>query len=864
MRSASRHVKGTEGGNADSAGTGTATRWCIVLGLLVCLVCVQGVSAYVGKAHWEITKGAMLDEGLDVTQVKYAVAMNYIVDYISYAGEADAGCPPFEWAFVLNPAKLLNYIQDTSTPCKVDALFVPNPHGNSDDIQTLFSGKAHFQGYKNYQELNQEWVRLQEQTYRQVKEAERAKNKKELVATLGMSLHTVQDFYAHSTWVEWTEDERLGYVTWFEVEEARKKSADTQLHSLNHEGIHKDFSSRPGYDTSYREAYYASRQWIGLVRSWVSREFWEEAFAYGTPEDQFSGYSLYNLYPRTLWYTGTWDTDNSKSTWSLVQYLGVGWKSTFDNPAYRDQYALAEDIGSIYLYNQDPFTPTPEAHPEELDIVFPMRWLKITTLSVRQTDPDSFPDEDIDMGDQADFYSVVRALNRVYMQAPIQDQDTVSPYWVENIPVDPVFKEAEFEYILMDDDFGRVAGGVDDLCDINPLGGNQKSLFLKLNTSIDYAKVTTNGIPPGEDKGDDDEAEVVFTYEFIPPKDITPPHIVIIVPKDGAMYNLNSELTAFYTCTDPESGIYSCSAPHGHAEKIPTDIGGEKTFTVTAMDKEGNVAEKTSTYYITFGGISVTSDPPGATVDLDGAATGKTTPTTIPMASVGEHTVRVSRTDYLTREQKVTVMNGSVTPVHITLVPEKVKVTADTYVDSGYLQTNVYGKKIPIRQMNYGTGTASAIVRGRNVARSSFLYWQGSLVKVDLPKIPASHFSKATLNLYHYNTNGEKISVHRMKTGWVETQATFEKPGGGGPAWSGGWENGVNFVSGATSSTSVTKANTWYSWDVTSDVKAFLSGTPNHGWFLKSVETLGSDSTSTAFTSREGTPANRPYLEFFA
>lgn len=167
---------------------------------------------------------------------------------------------------------------------EADDVLVPNVLTNSEEIEQLFAEKAHFQYYKDNTEMSKEWDRLLEQTYQAVKTSERNHDTRMFLVTLGMSLHTVQDFYAHSTWADLTDSGDFaakgyeGDVTWFDVLERDKNATSgVFIHSLDHPGIHKDFPSRPHFDTSYREAYYASLQWIRLVRSWVSEDFWNEA-----------------------------------------------------------------------------------------------------------------------------------------------------------------------------------------------------------------------------------------------------------------------------------------------------------------------------------------------------------------------------------------------------------------------------------------------------------------------------------------------------------------------------------------------------------------------------------------------------------
>ena len=100
-----------------------------------------------------------------------------------------------------------------------------------------------------------------------------------------------------------------------------------------------------------------------------------------------------------------------------------------------------------------------------------------------------------------------------------------------------------------------------------------------------------------------------------------------------------------------------------------------------------------------------------------------------------------------------------------------------------------------------------------------------------------------------------------MLKNWTESEATWRKPCEACDPWWQGWSQG-NYASSPTFSQQVTGKNQWFDWDVTGDIKVFLEGTSNHGWFLKSAETAGTDSTSANFYSKESNnPTLRPYLQ---
>ncbi|MDD1648018.1 MAG: DNRLRE domain-containing protein, partial [Methanomicrobiales archaeon] len=183
-------------------------------------------------------------------------------------------------------------------------------------------------------------------------------------------------------------------------------------------------------------------------------------------------------------------------------------------------------------------------------------------------------------------------------------------------------------------------------------------------------------------------------------------------------------------------------------------------------------------------------------------------------------------------------------------------------VDSGFttvLDRN--GRRVSVRDVNFGTGTGLSIVRGQVGGLGGLLYWKGTLISADLPPLPPVLVRNATLHLYHTTIWDERVAAFRMLVAWKETGATFSRPDVTAASWASGWYRGGNYASMPTAITGVGEQEGWYAWNVTPDVGSFLSGTPNRGWILLSAESGPTDITSTAFASREADPARRPYLQ---
>jgi hypothetical protein len=89
--------------------------------------------------------------------------------------------------------------------------------------------------------------------------------------------------------------------------------------------------------------------------------------------------------------------------------------------------------------------------------------------------------------------------------------------------------------------------------------------------------------------------------------DRTPPQITFTSPADGATYFVGQQLWASFSCDDGNgSGMNGCKGDLPSGSQLDTSSPGTKTFTVTAYDRAGNVAQETHTYSVVydFGGFA--------------------------------------------------------------------------------------------------------------------------------------------------------------------------------------------------------------------------------------------------------------------
>ena len=76
-----------------------------------------------------------------------------------------------------------------------------------------------------------------------------------------------------------------------------------------------------------------------------------------------------------------------------------------------------------------------------------------------------------------------------------------------------------------------------------------------------------------------------------------PPNINLLSPVAGFTYQRNSVVFATYLCSD-ESGVASCTGTIPAGSQIDTSTAGTFTFTVVAIDIDGNQTVVTRTYYV--------------------------------------------------------------------------------------------------------------------------------------------------------------------------------------------------------------------------------------------------------------------------
>ncbi|MEM4459492.1 MAG: DNRLRE domain-containing protein [Archaeoglobaceae archaeon] len=194
---------------------------------------------------------------------------------------------------------------------------------------------------------------------------------------------------------------------------------------------------------------------------------------------------------------------------------------------------------------------------------------------------------------------------------------------------------------------------------------------------------------------------------------------------------------------------------------------------------------------------------------------------------------------------------GHVIRVYAKACDDKNACSPENYTDVGVIkvieirdQSMIFDSYVSSRYSNTNYGTSTLLYAGY----STTLRITRTFIKFALPsELNNVKILNATLYLYKSGQIGSptaiKLQAHRVLADWSETTIK--------------WNNQPPFSQTPTNSITPPTTNLYLGWNVTSDVQAFVDGTPNYGWCIKSSnENLG---VLIRFNSKENA-ANRPYL----
>jgi hypothetical protein len=261
------------------------------------LVAPAAAPAFDTGPHSDITRDALTAEGFGATATDVVVVNNWFVDLYSnsskipQSGHADTAVSVLG-AFFENDENWSQGVLDAANRMHFDASLW--------DVTNV--GKAEI-----------EFNRLQRATTQllgTIKSVNGPNKEIQVLSTIGMGLHALQDFYSHSNWIEelsvagtdgtdWSKLQVGLTPTWFDVPKEtrdglnvyigessdhkdRKHGAwNTEGNKKMYKGVNKDWPGRPGYSNAYTTAYFATRQWVQAIHTALGDEaLWQRVMRY--------------------------------------------------------------------------------------------------------------------------------------------------------------------------------------------------------------------------------------------------------------------------------------------------------------------------------------------------------------------------------------------------------------------------------------------------------------------------------------------------------------------------------------------------------------------------------------------------------
>jgi len=471
-------------------------------------------SAFDTAPHFDITADVLRSEGFLPPAVTTVQSANFLVDFYEFIGN-----PSLQYA--LDPA------------CRLKA------------TKVLAIGDAqHFDDLYTPTEVAHKWDAMLGATKSTAEALTRKHDVLGLLVLLGMSLHNVQDFYAHSNWVEGMYGGTMGpplgagrlakygsHPTWLAMDRRDREAlyvytklrmgrVVTRTHGewdSDSTALNKDWEGRPRHTDAYICAWFASRQWVRIFREFVNdRAVWNDMQL----RSQAWGDAHRDWYyaQKISFYGGHWNGNGGATALTkafgkraaatspdllvgaVTNYLG----GTCIGGNRSRLRAKAESL--LVTWGDAPYTtpidvPLTSAEPESVRFVY------LRVHSVDLTDGGDGP-----LGGEMDWYSTALIDGQEYMSGLIDEHDHFdfdkSPYapWTMTkvVPVKTQF--VHYMFTLMELDYSS-----DDLIDINPATG-RSTLVFDYSPWSDQASGDLKGsrLLVADGKGDCDCAKATF------------------------------------------------------------------------------------------------------------------------------------------------------------------------------------------------------------------------------------------------------------------------------------------------------------------------------------------------------------------
>ncbi len=267
---------------------------------------VVPAQAFDAGPHTDMTRDAFTAEGFGTKAADVAVVENWFVDYYWNADDNPFSGHGSLFRTLLSSAGLVDFLVKLVVEVEdwPDEVIAGTNHLHFDSAEPGFPDLGTTAG------VDEEWQRLMKVTRGQLQQA---RDPLTVLSILGISLHGVQDFYAHSNWVETAGQQGSpdgpgwsttfgSYPTYFDVPKAARDDMAKIVYSAvgDHRGhgdwnsnrnedslaggMNKDWPGRALYQKAYLSAYFGTRQWIRAARGWLGNDaLWRRAQQLAAP-----------------------------------------------------------------------------------------------------------------------------------------------------------------------------------------------------------------------------------------------------------------------------------------------------------------------------------------------------------------------------------------------------------------------------------------------------------------------------------------------------------------------------------------------------------------------------------------------------
>jgi len=415
----------------------------------------------------------------------------------------------------------------------------------SRDAVEVELGKLHFDNLYDGKQVEAYWGWLVHDTREGIAEAVEADDPLAVLTLMGLFSHAVQDFYAHSNWVE-THPRAMGAPyrreTWLTTVPGGRGElftgsyppypspppADFPEHGGYHEGLNKDSYIRPLWDEAYVFAYFATHELFEAVREWVEETkpgYWEtlrtyqvtEAESVRLEEDVEAARNM-SMWVKGEGADGHWKGDESGSV-SYLSKFSVKWTATPASSFVRQVKGLRiHEKLTAHLYSDEAPPPLPVMAPFTGD----RRAILVQATHVEEKRDGGGR---IDRGGQADLYAVVKVGTQRYRDRTLRDKKAYDEPWTTLHIVGSDETEIPIRFEILDED--TAVRGKSDQCDINP-APDKRHLSFRFRVSDGHLTGDVEGVHDAPDstfrvEGAKPDKKRVALEGYVTAREIEPP-----------------------------------------------------------------------------------------------------------------------------------------------------------------------------------------------------------------------------------------------------------------------------------------------------------------------------------------------------